>query len=471
MNAAEGACRPSRETEIRSPTVAGSRTRNCTPDMLASLQLRLTQQLAGVGFEDIDWGEIRVEYDPLIYERQQYYIAHTGRVIIAEEDFDDVTYILVQEEANVRLMADTPETWQYKSFIGPDIDSEELTPPSHMVRLLGLADEGIDIFRKKIQGIRRVNNECRTTLNVEIWLFKLSDHFTELRCEAGKGQDLLRKLRLPNFDGFSQFLHSTTPPGSPLQQPGCSANVQDSAEFNSGESHVLAADMPCKHQKEPYDDTRCIVYSAPEKQYRMWTWGHARTIYRSLRPCGPNQQLHKPDEPLLNWIEEHRWFQANDYDVITTLTYKCTDTYFVHTVLVKIKDGKKWQQLLAMRTNGDTGPLRCSKSRFIRAGGKEALVLNALQLDTEDGKAYHKMWKNRRGAKKEADKQQKRDHKLSIGTVVLERVNQLSSELRECKSNSKNDFASRHGLGAGVFMTPSCWDTFLERVMHSNTLL
>jgi hypothetical protein len=450
--------------EFQSPTVEGFGTRKYTPDVIASLQFRLAQQLAGAGSEDTDWDKIRVEYDPLIYEGQQCYIADTGRVIIAEENFDDVTYILVQEEANVRLMADTSETWQYKSCIGPYTDSHELAPPSHMEKLLRLADEGIDIFRKKIRGIRRAVNECRTTLNIEIWLFKLLDHSTELRCEAGKGADLLRKLRLKDFDGFSQFLDSTTPPGSPKQPLGSSANENDSAEFNSDESYVVAADVPCKHQEEPYEDTRCIVYSAPEKQYRMWTWGYARTIYRSLTPCGSNQQLHKPDEPLLTWIEKHRWFQANDYDVITTLTYQCTDTYFVHTVLIKFRDDKKWQHLLGMRTNGDTGPLRCSKSRFIRAGGKEAVVLNALQLDTKDGKAYDTMRKNKRDAKREANKQPKRDQETSIGTAVLERVSQLASELQECKS----DFASRHEHKVGVFMSPSCWDSFLERVMHSN---
>jgi hypothetical protein len=453
--------------------VETSETGSSASEMGASLTSQLNQQFAEIQDKYSDWEAIRVEYDSLIYEAQERCIADAGGVIIAEEFFEDVTYILVRDKNEVRLVAASPETSHYQALCGPYQDGVWLAPPSHLAKLLQLADEGIDSFRKKIQRARRVKNECPgLEVEIEIWLFKSFDQSTELRCEAGHGEKLLHKLCLQSFGNFSQFLDNDKPPGSPVQ------HCCDPSKVNSGESYVVAVDVPCEHQTKLYDNTRCIVYNAPEKKYRMWSWGYTRSTCKSLISCGPGQQFHKPDQPLLEWIKTHGGFKNIAHNVVTTLTRRQTETYFVHTVLVKIQNAELWQQLLSMRTNGNTGPLRCSKSGFIEAGGREATVIDNLQLDTEDGKAYYEIWRNRKDAKrlrKKGDEHQCCEQQTCSDTYEPKRIDKLALELKECqrrlaecKSDAENDFALRHKHG-GVFMSPDCWAIFTERMIHSCT--
>jgi hypothetical protein len=357
-----------------------------------------------------------------------------------------------------------PELSQYEILAGPYPDGERLAPPSHMVRLMELAGEGVDQFKKKTQKVRRAINEC-PTLDIDILLFQISNHSTELRCEAGKSDKLLDKLGLPSLDNLWRYLNSTTPPGSPVQH-----DVQSSRSSSTGahnrESFVVAADFSCNNQTELNDYTRCIVFHAPEKKYRMWTWGHAQSMCSSLAPCGPDKQLHKPDESLLDKIRDYSGtkgsgFKAIAHTVVTALTSRYTDTFFVHTVLVEINDDKFWQELMGAERENNR-PLRCSKSRFIRAGGKESAFIDALQLDTEDGRAYYEVWKGRKNTKpnKNADKRQRQRHQQQACTSA--QIDKLVSEVQ----NLKNDFASRRERGAGVSMSPGSFKSFLKWVVR-----
>jgi hypothetical protein len=461
INAAEGIRRAlgEGESDVHIPTVED-------PGIRESLELWLEQRTAGTRPEDVDWDAIRPEFDRSVHEGQEHYIAATGRVVIAEEILQDGCYSLVREENKVRITADTPETRHSEFLFGPYKGSSSLAPPSHMARLLKLADEGADLFKKRTEKVRRAINEC-PALDIDILLFKIAGHFTELRCEAGKSGQLSRKLGFESLAGLLRYLNSTTPPGSPIEH-GIRLSHSSSIEAHSSESYVVAAEFSCKNQTEPNEDTRCIVFHAPEIKYRMWTWGYAQSLYSCLTPCGPEEQLHKPDEPLLQSIEEWsgrkgRGFRGIAHTVITVLTSRYTENFFVHTILVTIDDAGIWQKLVEKRRDRtNTRPLRCSKSRFINAGGKESAFIDALQLDTEDGRAYHEVWKERKGTRlgKKADK--RKQHQQQAGT--LERMDKLASEVE----NLKNGPASRHNRKVGVSMSPGSWKVFLDCVVRSS---
>jgi hypothetical protein len=428
-----------------------------------AFDLLIKQHSAGKKSEEVDWAAIRPELDSLIYEGQQRYIADTGRVTIAEEMFHDSYYLLVLEEDKVRLTADTPECQKYVFLVGPDRDSSSLAPPSHMARLLKLADEGADWFKRRTERVRRAINEC-PALGIDILLFQMSDHSTELRCEADKSGSLLRKLGFTSLDGFLHYLNSTAPPGSPVQH-GVHSGRRSSIETHGSESYVVAADLSCNNQTEPNDGTRCIVFHAPEKKYRMWTWRHARSLYSSLASCGPDKQLHKPDEPLLDWIES--WsepkgsgFKAIAHTVVTALTSRYTENCFVHTVLVTIDDPEIWRKWAEKEgvERGNTRPLRCSKSRFIKAGGRESAFIDALQLDTEEGRAYYKIWKERKNTRRSRN---------GADTRKRQYTSEPMDKLAAGTQDPKNDSASRHERGGGVSMSPGSWKVFLECVVSN----
>jgi hypothetical protein len=374
--------------------------------------------------KDVEKPDGMADHTKLYNERQEF-IAKTGKVIIAEaRRGNESGYVLVQYADKVCVLEETVDTDQYEYSFGTE---NIFAPRSHLHLLLKLAETGLDSFRRGVKKVRYAeNNSSRSDLDV--WLFQTCSYEAELRCNLATGAELLRKLKIVDFKTLMERCNTSPQQSKPLPttrqrdapirsrrtSPHTPLAMDDSVlpsteivapmvngttenapvKFytpcpNRGEYHVIATHLPQKSQRYPESGTYCIVKVNDPSEYRLWIWSQVQDMGSSVKSHAIEPQFHQPDLEALEHIGKNMGgFKAIGHKVITMLTRQYTNKFFANTVIVSIENKEKWLEILEKRTDGNTGPLRCSRTEFVKRGGKYADANAKIQLDTQAGQEY-----------------------------------------------------------------------------------
>ncbi|KAH6133483.1 hypothetical protein HBI68_253810 [Parastagonospora nodorum] len=385
-----------------------------------------------------------VQKDWEVAAERQKIIAEQGKVVIAEEEIDRINYALVKEKDKVRILYGNSDIAGYKRIIGPEADSIDLSPLTHLDLLLEAAAGGVDKFKEDVVRMSRAESEC-PELDLVIWLFEVEGSRTEIRCDDIKGERLRRKLNMDSLDALMARVNTrapqtpkaqpppatiqlNTPPSSrqpsPQQHrsehrsPSVLPSVEDATQstpaklytpcLDGKEYHHIATHLPGKNQVKQ-DDTPCIVQVGNTEEFRLWTWKDVQELGAKLcavrkhpgkqdsevAPCAREWQFHEPDKNALGVIKQLGGFANIKHKVHATLTrWNAKEKKpFTNSVLVSIADPEVWGKVINARKTSNynyEGPLRCSISEFQANGGKLKAAMAAVQRDTEGGEEFYK---------------------------------------------------------------------------------
>jgi hypothetical protein len=430
--------------------------------------------------------------DAKLFSARAKLIQETGKVVIASEVEESVSYYLVQYADEVRILEKTKDTESYTRCIAAGGEGEdEFAPLSHIGKLETYAEKGLDSFKKIVKGARLAKNVHPTSthplLGFDIWLFRIDESLPELRCYSYEVKEkLLSKLGVLNLDTLMITLNPTptsqatipnTPSPSPqrpererkgrTRSPEVMESIEEStASFykpgdGSGKYRHIATNVG-GFNGSLQENTQCIVQNADDGMFRLCTWAQVIKLdaeddamtymfyeeYQKTRR-GPDRDFHSPDSEGMEELIKEGTLLPTEYSIDTILTWRVEDLTkedgyrYSNSVILNITNEKKKKIVMDSRKKRDCkyeGPSRCSITTFRNLVGGEIegneQAMDKLQQDTEAGKGYYRYLQKRvegRAGSRDGSRARSRDYTPSTAGRITELQGKLAKASEENK--------------------------------------